>query len=389
MFELGFCVVACASLTDPILFYAGLESAVLSALTKWSTKPGPSGGGSFSLASSRRLVTKEMSKASAGDAGASLSQARLTLIKRRCSDIPIPWLSPFVWSRVGSGGQKSEVEASPSLMSCLSNALTPRLEVRVEDARAFKLHHRLRNEVMLQPVAYNGFADAIVTNSAAADGPHAAAILACLIVEWKTRTAFADATLLTQQRAQVQLELLSFGSATRRFVPIVLTDLATGMRVWDVQGSNLVEFTGSGERNALTLDEGLGLLVRLVERGVAETNAIVAKGDLQPLLPPNDEDHDSDAGGDAHADSDPPSDGGDDVGGGHPLPTAAAGVRRVGERGGRQGGAAGGAGNKSRGAALDCRDAALYEDVAVEERIFYFANLLRRSPLAQLHLNNC
>ena len=388
MFELGFCVVACASLTDPILFYAGLESAVLSALTKWSTKPGPSGGGSFSLASSRRLVTKEMSKASAGDAGASLSQARLTLIKRRCSDIPIPWLSPFVWSRVGSGGQKSEVEASPSLMSCLSNALTPRLEVRVEDARAFKLHHRLRNEVMLQPVAYNGFADAIVTNSAAADGPHAAAILACLIVEWKTRTAFADATLLTQQRAQVQLELLSFGSATRRFVPIVLTDLATGMRVWDVQGSNLVEFTGSGERNALTLDEGLGLLVRLVERGVAETNAIVAKGDLQPLLPPNDEDHDSDAGGDAHADSDPPSDGGDDVGGGHPLPTAAAGVRRVGERGGRQGGAAGGVG-KSRGAALDCRDAALYEDVAVEERIVYFANLLRRSPLAQLHLNNC
>ena len=188
------------------------------------------------------------------------------------ADVP-----PFDWSpyrAAGGGAREAEETASPALLTHFANQLLHLVPVRVEDARDLNLKY-LRRSSSRRRIIFQGHVDALVVTERATPESASAALLA---VDWTCSTNFVDAGQLTQQRTKVQMEMLALSRLTGRFVPGVLTDLTTGMRVWDVVGSVIVEWKGSAANGALTLCEGFGLLRRILLREIAVTDALFVQG---------------------------------------------------------------------------------------------------------------
>ena len=298
----------------------------------------------------------------------------------------------FDWApyRAVAGGGEAEERASPALLTHFANLLQPLASVHVEDARQLELMFSLPPDSTVQHrIDYRGKADALVTSGRAIPGyAPAAATTALLVVDWKSRTKFVDGNQLNQQRAQMHMEMLALYRSTGRYVSGVLTDLSSGMRVWDVVGSVIVEWAGSAVNGALTLGEGFGVLNRILQREIAVTDALFEQA-LRTVA----------EGGSGSDDSDdeapPPGTGweGGSSGG------AAGREGSAGEGGapppgtGSHSSARAGAGENARGGLQDSEAALQAEYDAAKARGRFDARVraidrqIRRSPFAQLLFN--
>lgn len=97
---------------------------------------------------------------------------------------------------------------------------------------------------------YDGFADAAVLKRGyAGEVPGIAA--SAVIIDWKAEFAFASRAPMHMAHALMEL------FATGVNVPVVHTDMSTGMRVWIRHGNRFHPFHG---KEALTLAEGIALI---------------------------------------------------------------------------------------------------------------------------------
>ena len=110
--------------------------------------------------------------------------------------------------------------------------------------------------------------------------------LACMLFELKTPPEFRKFQTSSSCHAQALLELLSFQAAHKRPVLVVVTDFTTGVRVWDVEGSVLVQHARDKRGTALSLSAGMDVCLRLLDREVGVTNALLDALRRQPMLPP-------------------------------------------------------------------------------------------------------
>ena len=350
-------------------------------------------------------VDKRISSAAKTDVVRALSTCRLQAINVRfgvlfegmaAPDVAVSDAPPFDWTpfrTVGGGAREAEEPASPSLLSHFAKQLQRFVPVRVEDARQLVLKFLLPSDLTVRRrIVYQGHADAIVAAERTTPGYTSSAAAALLVVDWKSSTNFVDAGQLTQQRTKVQMEMLALSRLTGRFVPGVLTDLTTGMRVWDVVGSVIVEWTGSAVNGALTLCEGFGLLRRILLREIAVTDALLEQAlhNVREI---------SSSGSDGSDDDfpSPSGTGGGGVGRGGAAggdgggPTAASGLRPS-ARFGPGENARGSGGLQDSEAVLQSEyDAAKARgrlDARVQARARAIDHQIRRSPFAQLFLNS-
>ena len=279
---------------------------------------------------------RNMSKASVALYEAALLQARME-IRLMETTFGEKACTPFSWRRAGrGGGLRGEEEATPDQIKHFMTQLN-RTDVRAEDVRkSLSLTLRI-DEVdpatgLKSRYVVNGHTDFVVVDRAAVPKSPSALMLTCLAIDVKTQESFTG-----DVEAQMILQLLSLQDKLQRSVPVpvVVTDMSTGMRIWMVSGSR-VDDIRSATGGVLSLREGMGVIHALLDvqvKAIAERSAELTR---TPLLPHSEEPDDSDTedraadefgGGGAATISAPPADGsrggssgggggGSDVGGG-------------------------------------------------------------------------
>lgn len=261
----------------------------------------------ISVATKKKFKTQHMSAAGETFMKQVTTCKDIALLYR---EIPLGACAPF---EVFTWGRRDEEEATPDLqahfMRQLESAIGPGVNEHLSDGLAayckivdarkspLALRVKMRPTPDEGPVVTTivGHPDAAVTPLFADDSDSVK--WACAVIDWKTTTAMDERAAAVS--AQLSLESLAVHSVTQRRLPVIATDCATSMRVWVLEGRNLVEYMGGAGTTAspwrpLTLQEGLGLLAQhLLPAAYAEVIEARAVRSTLPFFP-DDEDGDLD-----------------------------------------------------------------------------------------------
>jgi hypothetical protein len=186
----------------------------------------------------------------------------------------------FKWKR-GNNRWKSEEAESPLLARLFADALELESVKLIDIRSGVKLSYEVLVPIGDRVIArtYNGHSDHLVVPDVAANDKTFSFPSGLMLIDWKRRDRFRDAVPI---RSIALLQLLAFELKGRRSVPVVMTDMETGMRIWRRDGDLIEEYT-YGSEIWLPLDVGMCIVRHLLMQMRNEYDTRIAALRKKPL----------------------------------------------------------------------------------------------------------
>lgn len=184
-------------------------------------------------------------------------------------------ITPFSWNTTTETGtlKLQETHASESLREKLQGLISSVLNDSVQLVKAGQVRlnvkfNRVKGQDARSANEFNGYSDFGVVPAHSANGPDTvAAMNSILLLDWKTPKAIKKVSTILGIGVY---QLVGFVTLTRRSAPVVITDLASGIRIFNLEGSDLQELLWG--KQTLTLEQGIATTVWLIERRLLEFN---------------------------------------------------------------------------------------------------------------------
>ena len=202
--------------------------------------------------------------------------------------MPAVALGAFVWGTPEMSERAASRKLRPRFDKWVKDGASPPIENVLLDAQSTSTSFPLTLSVD-DVGSFKGISDAIYPRKNIRSIAEAQPVWnpALVSIDWKTPTAFRD---MTKIAAIGHIQALAFSAARKSTVPVFLSDMVTGFRVWLVIGTGLYHLHPDG--GSLTLAEGVALTRLILSRLNADCEFSVVDGALEFSAAPGGSRHD-------------------------------------------------------------------------------------------------